>query len=278
VRWEGVAYTGGRNPLLDMSAHSPLHFAHRAIECRALALYRAAPEVVQPRLPEGRRPLLAHDHAIIVVCYTRLGAIHRRWLPRRVGSPSDHLSIRVATKHDGKKGHDGRRETEHDSWVLRRRTSSWIEARCGDKLFRGDYARAEFELEEGDDELRLEVRCRDREEFFLHAELAKSLQGSLFPHAREAEELLARTEATSPPDLLAPEADGLELHSGAFAVEPMTPLEIRTPFLENPALFPPGSVELDSVFRLTALRRVEAPQRSRASSSPIIDARGAAPA
>ena len=254
-----------------MPPRSSLPF-RRPVACRALLVYRAEPEVVQALLPEERRPLVVHDRALVILCYTRLGAIRRRWLPRRLGAPSDHLAVRIATERDGKGG------VERGSWILSRRTSSWIEARCGDKLFRGDYARAEFTLEENNARLRLEVRGREREELFLLAETAPTLTGSLFGHAREAEELFATTEATRPHDVLAPEADELGLSSGAFAVEPLRPLEVRAACVDERALFPPGTIELDCVLRLVAQRRVKSPQRSAATSRGIIDSGGAAPA
>lgn len=256
-----------------MGTLGPLRIGRRPIGCRILVLYRIEPEVAQGLLPGGLQPVLEGGYAIAGLCYTRLGSNRSRWLPRRLGSPSDHLAVRIAAEFDGRK------TPKQGTWILRRQTSSWIEARCGDKLFRGDYRRAVFDLDENAAGLTLTVRNGEREELFLRAEAADGLRGSLFCSPRHAEEFLAATEGARPHDIFAPEADDLEIRTGAFAPEPLSVLEVRSAFFEDPALFSPDTAHLDCALRLSARRLVGA--RERASSrrrGAIIDSGGAAPA
>jgi len=229
--------------------------------------------VARKLLPGGLRPVLEGGYAVAGLCYTRLGSIRSRWIPRRLGSTSDHLAVRIAAEFDGRK------TPRRGTWILRRQKSSWIEARCGDKLLRGDYRRAVFDLEENPFGLTLSVRNGEREELFLRAEVADGLGGSLFSGPRHAEEFLAETEGARPHDIFAPEADDLEIRTGAFAPEPLSVLEVRSAFFEDSDLFPPGAVRLDCALRFGARRLVGARERvtSRRRDA-IIDSGGAAPA
>src|SRR5262245_42852945 len=106
----------------------PLPLGRRPICCRLLAVYRMDAELVQELLPPDLQPRLMQGYAIGAACYTRLGATQ---LFRRNGrrSPgSDHLAYRFAVQGEG-----GAEAT----WIARRETSSWLEARCGAKLLRG---------------------------------------------------------------------------------------------------------------------------------------------
>ena len=256
-----------------MGTLSPLRIGRRPVGSRVLVLYRVDPAEAQKLLPPNCRPALVGEHALAGLCYTKLGAIHSRWLPRRLGSPSEHLAVRIGAEFNGKKEH------ESGTWILRRQTSSWIEARCGDRLFRGEYERAEFALEEDALGLTLDVRRGEREELHLRAAAADSLSGSIFAHPRQLEEYLAATGAVRPHDIFAPEADELEIHTGSVASEPLCIHEVRSTFFDSPERFPKGSAQLDCAVRLVTKRllglRTRAGVRHRDA---IIDTGGTAPA
>ncbi|MEW6073307.1 MAG: hypothetical protein AB1726_12045 [Planctomycetota bacterium] len=255
-----------------MGTLPPLRLGRRPVGCRLLLLYRLDPAAAQALLPPSCQPVLERGFAIAGLCYTRLDTAKSRWLPRR-GSPSEHLAVRLAVEFAGK------RRSERGTWILRRQTSSWIEARCGDKLLRREYERAEFALGEDPLDIALDVTCGGREELHLRAHAADLLPGSLFTGPRHVEEFLAATETARPPDVFAPEADELDLRAGTAAVEPLAVLEARSAFFAAPERFPAGAAELDCSVRLVQRRlvgvRETAPLRRRDA---VIDPGGTAPA
>ncbi len=256
-----------------MGTLSPLRLGRRPIGCRVLVLYRVDPTAAQELLPTNCRPVLVGERAIVGLCYTKLGSIRSRWLPGRLGSPSEHLAVRIPAEFNGKKDH------EPGTWILRRQTSSWIEARCGDKLFRGEYERATFSLEERANGMTIDVHRGEREELHLRAETSDALAGSVFANPRRLDEFLAETQAVRPHDVFAPEADDLELHTGCVTSEPLSVLELRSAFFDSHNRFPDDAAQLDSAVRLVTRRllgvREQAKTRRRDT---IIDAGGTTPA
>lgn len=205
-------------------------------------VYRLDPERLSTALPAGLRPRLASGHAIATVCYTRLGS--NRLFRAREGrsGASDHLAYRFAVERE-----DGGPE----AWIARRETSSWLEARCGAKLLRGEYGRSSFQVREDSFAFELLVEGEHGEEFYLRGEAAGAPQRSLFASGHALEGFLGEDRAVSPHDVFAPEADELDLARN-FAPEPLAVFEARSGFLRA-APFGPG-VELDSAWRLVTRR------------------------
>lgn len=226
-----------------MGAFSALPLGRRPVRSRCLAVYRADARAVQALLPEALRPRLVGGYAIGAACYTRLGApaLFRRRASAAGGS--QHLCYRFAVERE-----DGQAAT----WVARRETSSWLEARCGAKLLGGEYARTTFEVEE--DAFALEIRVADErgEAFYLRGETAPAARGSLFATPQALEAFLGESRGVRPYDVFAPEADELDLGEH-FAPEPLCVFETRAAFFRA-APFEPGKVELDSAWRIVSRR------------------------
>lgn len=218
------------------------------VRARLTAIYRADPAAIAPHLPDGLRPLAVRGAVPVALCYTRLEP-GRAFLPQALGGVSDHLAWRVPVERDGPA------DSSAAIWVARRHTSSWIAAHFKSLVTRGAYTRAHFELGEDGDRVRLRVEADGHEVFALDAAPGSGLRGSMFATVREAEEALDRG-VVIPPDPLSPGLDHLGLSEGAFCLEPLTSLAAHAPRLEGAGPFPAGSFELDSTFRLTAVRRV----------------------
>jgi hypothetical protein len=229
-----------------MGAFSSLPLGRRPVRGRLLVVYRLAPTLVAELLPDGLRPRLLQGFAIGAACYTRLGATPLfRLNERKENGGSDHLAYRFAAETG---------EGEPSAWIARRETSSWLEARCGAKLLRGEYGRSAFRVTESAFAVELAVEGEHGEEFYLRGEAAGAAQGSLFAGPQALEEFLGSDQCVRPYDLFAPEADELDL-AQHFAPEPLAVFEARSAYFDES--FARGAVELDSAWRIVT-RRTEA--------------------
>lgn len=241
-----------------MGAFPALPLGRRPIRCRILAIYRLDPLRLKALLPAGLEARLVQGHALAVACYTRLGSkrLFRRGrgtAPAGGGAPeggTEHLAYRFAVRRE-----DGTEAT----WIARRETSSWLEARCGAKLLGGEYGRSAFRVCEEAFRIELRVEGERGEAFYLRGETAVAPAGSLFPGAQALEAFLGADQPVRPYDVFAPEADEIDL-AEHFAPEPLTVFEARSAFLNEGPL--EGSApQLDSAWRIVTRRIEVAPVR-----------------
>jgi hypothetical protein len=234
---------------------------------RVLVLYRLLPQALARILPRGLEPRQQAGYAVGTACYTRLGA-GRLFRGRSAGS--EHLAYRFAVLADDEGG------PCPATWIARRDTSSWIEAR-GARLLRADYHRSEFQLREEAFGLELSVSGERGEEFYLRGEAAGAAERSLFPNARALEDFLESCGSVRPADIFHPETDQFDLEK-SFAPEPLTVFAARSAFFTDPKLFPPGTAELDSAWRLVTRRLEVAPARVTGRFRPVIEPGQGSPA
>lgn len=217
------------------------------IELRYLLVHRVDPEAVAPLLPSDSTPLVHRGSTLVTLCLTRQQAPWNRWLswPRRV---RDHLAWRIPVERG-----DPRRRAV---FVARRETSSWLVARFHGAVTRGTYRHSRFQMEDDGVHVRLQVELRGGTEVLrVHARRGGELRGSIFATARQAHEYLAFAGPVRPPDPLAPLLDRLDVGDG-WSVEPLAVDDIRVPRFADLGMFPEGSVEFDSLFRLTQVQRL----------------------
>lgn len=233
-----------------MGAFPALPLGRRPIRCRLLVVYRLDPSLLCGLLPANLRARLVQGYAIGAACYTRLGANPLfRLNDRGRDAGSDHLAYRFAVQRA-----DGTEAT----WIARRETSSWLEARCGAKLLRGEYGRSAFRVKEDAFAIELAVEGERGEEFYLRGEASGAATNSLFAGPQALEEFLGEDQPVRPYDVFAPEADALDL-AQHFAPEPLAVFESRSAFFaEGP--FARGT-ELDSAWRIVTRRLAVAARR-----------------
>lgn len=248
-----------------MGALSPFGIGRRPVLDRVLVLYRVLPEGLAACLPPGVRPRTRDGQAVLALCYTRLGQVESRWIPHRLAAPSDHVDYRVFCDFEAPAGGQDAGGSVPGAWVLRRTTSSRFEAQCGARLQRGEYARGRFDVESHELGIDLRVTGAESEELSLRAHAAPAWSGSLFGTLPDLEAFLADAAEVRPGDLLAPEADDLELGTGACALQPMRLLDVRCPFLERAPGGAPLRAGLEGTVRVSSRRLipVEAPERER---------------
>lgn len=225
-----------------------LYLGRRPVHGRVLVLYRVDPSVAAQSLPAGMRPHLVGGVAVGTVCYTRLGSLRSRFLPRpRQGADSDHLAYRFAVDVQDAAG------PHVASWVVRRETSSRLAAR-----WNSVGRRSRFSLVEDAARIELRVENAEGEELYLRAQVGDRGAGSLFATARAVEAFLDECADVRPHDAL--DADRVDTRS--MAAEALAVSEVRSVYFGDERRFPRGTIELDSAWRLVA-RRVE-PVRARA--------------
>jgi hypothetical protein len=237
-----------------MGAFPALPLGRRPVLSRLLVVYRLAPQALAELLPAPLKPRLVQGYAVAAACYTHLGSALRRneernSAKRRAGG-SDHLGYRFAVERA-----DGTRAT----WIARRETSSWFEARCGAKLLRGEYGRSKFRVEESPFGVELRVEGERGEQFYLRGEASHPRADALFPCGEALEDFWGEDQPVRPYDVFAPEADELDL-AQHFSPEPLSVFEARSAFLSEGPLAR-AAPALDSAWRLVTRRLALAPQR-----------------
>jgi hypothetical protein len=232
------------------------------IGCRLVVLYRVAPDALVPLMPEGMRVDPYKGYAVAGLCYTHRVRGEGPWWSNPPSQGGDMLSLRILAELDTTSG------PRPALWIPRRETSSRLSARFAGALLRGEHHSCRAELEQGDSTLELRVHAGDVEELYLRAELAGGLEGSLFAHPREAEQVLGESRLVrpkSPIDALAGESDDLGLGTGQVSAEPLLVRELRARPFDDRELFTEGSATFDSAFRLVRLRQARLPAPARLS-------------
>src|SRR5262249_39001586 len=211
------------------------------IDRRILVNFRADPTVPAPALPRPFRPKLVNGVGMAGVCLIRLKHLRPNFLPPFLGISSENAAHRVAVEWE----QDG--EPREGVFIPRRDTSSRLNTLAGGRLFPGVHHHAAFQVQEHDDEYRIELNSDDRRTHLLvESHLVQQLPStSIFGSLKEASDFFVRGSlgysVTAKPD----QFDGLELRSFNWQVRPLAVDKVESSFFENRALFPPGSVKFD---------------------------------
>ena len=211
------------------------------IERRLLVNYCVDADVAARLLPVPLRPQLVDGSAVAGICLIRLGHLRPRGLPPWMGLRSENAAHRVAVEWDTPDG------VESGVYIPRRDTGAMVNAVIGGRLFPGEHHRASFRVDEHENRLAVAFASRDgAARVDVRAELAESLEGSeLFGNLDAASQFFRTGSLGFSPRDSSAHLDGLELETPAWRVEPVTLLEARSSFFEDPQRFPPGSAKLD---------------------------------
>jgi hypothetical protein len=221
------------------------------IDRRILVTCRAHPAVLSRLLPPPFRPKVIGGAGIAGVCLIRLQDVRPAGLPAAVGLTFENAAHRIAVEWDDPAGGPGR----EGAYISRRDTSSRLATLAGGRVFPGVHHHARFRVEEtgdrfdvgfeaddGSARLRVTGRRSDR----LPA-------GSCFADLDAAAKFYRRGSLGWSPTGRAGVYDGLELRTSGWRVEPVAVNRFESSVFEDPALFPPGSAELDSALLMRGL-------------------------
>ncbi|GIH96039.1 DUF2071 domain-containing protein [Planobispora siamensis] len=207
------------------------------VERRLLVNYRLAPEIAARLLPDGLRPQLVRGHAVAGICLLRLGEVRPSWAPKAVGLRSENAAHRIAVEWDGPGG------VETGVYIPRRDTASALTVWAGGRLFPGEHGRADFEVRETPDELRVAYTTRDGgTSVDVTVEVTPELRGSaLFDDLRQASGFFERGARGYSPAATGT-LDGMELHTAAWRLDACRIVSVRSSFFES---LPEGSAKPD---------------------------------
>ena len=211
------------------------------IDRRILVNFRADPDVLQRVLPEPFHPKLANGAGMAGVCLIRLKHIRPRFVPSWIGVSSENAAHRVAVEWDS------RGKAQEGVYVLRRDTSSRLNAAVGGKLFPGVHHHARFDVQEQDHRYHVVLDSDDGETHVaVEGHPATALpSASIFRSLDEASEFFERGSLGYSPASKPGTFDGLELRSINWHVEALAIDSVESSFFEDEKLFPKGSVEFD---------------------------------
>ncbi|MGK4580227.1 DUF2071 domain-containing protein [Kitasatospora sp. HPMI-4] len=211
------------------------------VERRLLVNYRVAPEAAARLLPGPLRPQLVHGHAVAGICLLRLGSVRPVWAPKAFGLRSENAAHRIAVEWDGPDG------VETGVYIPRRETASRLNAWAGGRLFPGEHSRADFEVHETPDRLRVALAARDGEtRVDVTVELSDELRGSeLFADLAEASRFFRCGAKGYSATGSGRHLDGMELRTDAWRVEAGLTRSAVSSFFDDPDRFPPGSATVD---------------------------------
>jgi Uncharacterized conserved protein (COG2071) len=215
---------------------------HAVIERRLLLNYRADPDVVTKLLPGPFRPRLRGAHAVVGICLVKLRRTRPAGLPAAVGLGSENAVHRFAVEWDAP---DGPRS---GLWIRRRDSASRVNVAAGGRLLPGVRHRAEFDVAEQADRLRVAYATDDGSTAVdVEVRLARSLDGSvLFGDTGQASDFFRQGalgySAGRSPDAF----EGLELTTDRWRVDPCVVDRAASSFYDDREVFPAGSIELDS--------------------------------
>jgi hypothetical protein len=133
-------------------------------------------------------------------------------------------------------------------FVRRRDTSAWWNVLAGSRLFPGVHHRADFDVQESAERLRLSLRSRDGGTRVAVAGVpATSLpSGSVFSSLEEASRFFELGSRGYSPARRPRQLEGIELRTKRWSVMPFAVSEVGSSFFEAAELFPRGSIEFDN--------------------------------
>lgn len=212
------------------------------IDRRILANWRCDPAAVARLLPAPFRPKLAGGLAVAGVCLIRLREIRPAALPGWLGVSSENAAHRIAVEWTDDAG-----RPREGVYILRRDTSSLLNALAGGRLFPGVHHAARFDVDEAGDDLSVRVRSDDGE-VAVHIRGTRTGEwptGSVFPALADASTFFEGGSLGYSPGREPGHLDALELATDEWAVEPLAVRLAKSSLFDDPKRFPPGSATFD---------------------------------
>jgi hypothetical protein len=218
------------------------------IERRLLLNYRADPDVVTRVLPAPFRPQVRNGYAVVGICLLRMGRARLAGFPVGVGFGSENAAHRFAVDWDGADGlRKGLFMPRLDS-ASRRDVAPRLNVAAGGRLFPGAQQRAEFDVTERPDRLRVAYATSDGTTAVdVDVWTTEKLVGSaLFDDAADASEFFRLGSAGFSAGRCPNGFEEIEPATSKWQVDPCIVGRAASSFYDDRSVFPAGSIELDS--------------------------------
>jgi hypothetical protein len=211
------------------------------IRRRILVNYRVRPAALRGLLPPTFEPKTVAGWGMAGICLIRLAELRPRGIPAPFGLSSENAAHRIAVawKEDGAR--------QEGVFVHRRDTSAWWNVAVGGQLFPGVHHRADFDIQETGEKLRIALESRDGvTRVAVAGASASSLpSSSVFGSVAEASRFFELGSRGYSRGSREGRLDGLELRTERWNVVPFEVSELRSSFFESKVRFPEGSAEFD---------------------------------
>jgi hypothetical protein len=209
---------------------------------RVLVNYRVRPDALRSLLPAPFEPKTVGGWAMAGICLIRLTELRPRGVPASLGFSSENAAHRIAVIwNTGGSVQEG-------VFVRRRDTSAWWNVLAGGQLFPGVHHRADFDVEEAGDRLRIQLKSRDgATQVVVAGSPAKSLpSASVFGSASEASRFFELGSRGYSPGQRKGQLEGLELRPRHWSAVPFDVTEVHSSFFESLDVFPAGAAVFDN--------------------------------
>ena len=214
---------------------------HGTIDRRILINYRVDPDILATILPPPFEPKLVNGYGLAGICLIRLRSVRPHWVPSWMGIGSENAAHRVAVQWE----QGGRRQ--EGVYILRRDTSSKLNALAGGRLFPGVHHHARFDVREAPDKFDIAMESDDQSLALGVSAAVTAIwpEGSLFDSMDQASRFFQAGSLGYSPSNRAHRFDGLELRCHKWQTESLAVQDVRSTFFDDPAYFPRGSINLD---------------------------------
>jgi len=222
------------------------HMAMRGmIERRLLVNYRCDPEVAYGLLPAGLRPVLVDGSAVVGICMLRLGQLRPDGAPASLGRRSENVAHRITVEWDDEGA------LRRGVYIPRRDSASRLNVAAGGRLFPGVHRAARFEVSE--DAGRIDVSAWSPHEAWRVAARVERRgpdSSDLFAGPDDAAAFFRAASIGWSPGRRR-QLEGVEMVLDSWSLEPVVVRDVRSSFLDDPNVFPSGSLELDGAYLMS---------------------------
>jgi len=219
------------------------------IDRRILLNYQVEPDILAAILPPPFRPQIVAGYALAGICLIRLRDLRARGVPRWLGIASENAAHRVALEWD--EGHEKRCGV----YVIRRDTSSRINATAGGRVFPGVHHLATFRVKEDAERYNIEVRSNDGQVVIDVAARSTDRwpEQSVFASLKDASAFFEAGSIGYSPAHQPGTFQGLELRCHTWDAQPLVVDCVQSSYFDNEQFFPRGSVRFDSALLMRGI-------------------------
>ena len=221
------------------------------IDRRLLINFRVDPEIAGRFVPPPFRVNISKGAAIAGICLIRLTELRPRGLPRAAGITTESAAHRFAVEWEA----EG--TNRHGVYIPRRDTDSRLSVLFGGRLFPGEHHRARLRVSDDDGHYEIGLSSADgTTRISVLARKDRELSsGSIFRDLEEASDFFRRDTLGYSHTREPGRYDGVELEAAQWNIDPLAVEHVASSFFDDPATFPPGSVEFDCAL---SMRRTQA--------------------
>ncbi len=228
------------------------------IDRRVLANFRVDAKVLTKLCPAPFRPQTVNGVGMAGICLIRLKNIRPKLLPSFLGISSENAAHRIAVEWDSATG------VQSGVYVVRRDSSSLLNALAGGRIFPGVHNRARFQVRETEQEYHIAMDSIDGSTHVsVDGRVTDDLPAnSIFSNLKKCSQFFQDGAVGYSPANSDGKFDGMELRAFHWHVQPLDVTNVRSSFFDDRKVFPEGSVTFDNAL---LMRGIEHEWHSRAS-------------